>query len=88
VTLLRAGVLTTVGQLDELADSGGVAWTGDLRCAKPRAGFELAGQLEQRGLIAKSGRMFWTNACPRLIARAERSRLRPPIGLSRHLSRP
>jgi hypothetical protein len=88
VTLLRAGVLTTVGQLDELADSGGVAWTGDLRCAKPRAGFELAGQLEQRGLIAKSDRMFWTNACPRLIARAERSRLRPPIGLSRHLSRP
>jgi hypothetical protein len=28
------------------------------------------------------------NACPALITRAERSRLRPRIGLSRDLSRP
>ena len=30
----------------------------------------------------------WTNACPALITRAERSRLRPRMGLSRDLSRP
>ena len=33
-------------------------------------------------------RRFWTKACPALITRAERSRLRPRVGRSRDLRRP